>query len=81
VLISQNEEAERLIRNIELQECDLLEKFPGVKVFHSCIMNMVIGTLYCVKKNYDFGISRIVKSLEECKTKLGPDTWCVNLVN
>lgn len=38
-------------------------------------MNLVIGTLYCAKGNYDFGISRVIKSLEPYHKKLGTDTW------
>jgi tetratricopeptide repeat protein 30 len=37
---------------------------PNKQVFHLCIVNLVIGTLYCSKGNYNFGVSRIVKSLE-----------------
>jgi len=44
-------------------------------VFHLCIVNLVIGTLYCSKANYEFGISRIIKSLEPYNKKLGTDTW------
>lgn len=43
--------------------------------FHLCIVNLVIGTLYCAKGNFEFGISRIIKSLEPYEKKLGPDTW------
>lgn len=38
-------------------------------------MNLVIGTLYCTKGNFEFGISRIIKSLEPYNKKLGTDTW------
>ena len=38
-------------------------------------MNLVIGTLYCSKNNYEFGISRIVKSLEPYNKKINTDTW------
>lgn len=38
-------------------------------------MNLVIGTLYCSKGNYEFGISRVMKSLEPYNKKLGTDTW------
>jgi tetratricopeptide repeat protein 30 len=31
-------------------------------------------TLYCSKGNYEFGISRVMKSLEPYR-KLGTDTW------
>ena len=40
-------------------------------------MNLVIGTLYCGKGNFEFGISRIIKSLEPYEKKLGTDTWYV----
>jgi tetratricopeptide repeat protein 30 len=36
---------------------------------------LVIGTLYCSKENFDFGISLIIRSLEPIKEKLGTDTW------
>lgn len=32
-------------------------------------------TLYCSKGNYEFGISRVMKSLEPYNKKLGTDTW------
>lgn len=48
---------------------------PTKPVFHLCIVNLVIGTLYCAKGNFEFGISRIVKSLEPYDKKLGTDTW------
>jgi len=35
----------------------------------------VIGTLYCSKGNYTFGVSRVIKSLEPYQKKLGTDTW------
>jgi len=35
----------------------------------------VTGTLYCAKGNYNFGVSRIVKSLEPFQKKLGTGTW------
>jgi tetratricopeptide repeat protein 30 len=44
-------------------------------VFHLCIVNLVIGTLYCSKGNFEFGISRVIKSLEPFDKKLGTDTW------
>lgn len=32
-------------------------------------------TLYCAKGNYEFGISRVIKSLDPYNKKLGTDTW------
>jgi len=45
-------------------------KDPEKPVYHLCIVNLVIGTLYCAKGNYEFGISRIVKSLEPYNKKV-----------
>lgn len=42
---------------------------------HLCIVNLVIGTLYCVKQNFEFGIGRVIKSLEPCSEKIETDTW------
>lgn len=42
---------------------------------HLCIVNLVIGTLYCSKGNFDFGIRLIIKSLDPFNEKLGTDTW------
>ena len=42
---------------------------------HLCIVNLVIGTLYCSKNNFDFGIRLIIKSLNPVNEKLGTDTW------
>uniref|UniRef100_A0A3B4VP94 Tetratricopeptide repeat protein 30 n=1 Tax=Seriola dumerili TaxID=41447 RepID=A0A3B4VP94_SERDU len=75
IMTSQNEEAEELMRKIEKEEEQISYDDPDKKVFHLCIVNLVIGTLYCAKGNYDFGISRVIKSLEPYNKKLGTDTW------
>lgn len=38
--------------------------------YHLCIVNLVIGTLYCAKGNFEFGISRVMKSLEPYQKKV-----------
>ena len=38
-------------------------------------MKCFFRTLYCAKGNYEFGISRVMKSLEPYQKKLGTDTW------
>jgi tetratricopeptide repeat protein 30 len=38
-------------------------------------VNLVIGTLYCTKQNFEFGISRIIKSLDLYAKKIEMDTW------
>ena len=72
IMTSQNEEAEELMRKVEKEE----ERVEADKqAFHLCIINLVIGTLYCAKGNFEFGISRVIKSLEPYPRKLGTDTW------
>merc|ERR1719409_1360730 len=59
------------MRQVEKEE-DKLEPSPA---YHLCIINLVIGTLYCAKGNFEFGIGRVIKSLEPYPKKLGTDTW------
>ena len=60
-MTSQNEEAEELMRRIEKEEERLSYSEPDKQCFHLCIVNLVIGTLYCAKGNFEFGVSRIIK--------------------
>jgi len=60
---------------VEKEEERIAIEEPTKMTYHLCIVNLVIGTLYCSKGNYTFGISRIVKSLEPFNKKLGTDTW------
>eukprot|EP01034_Spumella_vulgaris_P021415 gene21415-27445_t len=75
IMTSQNEEAEELMRRIEKEEERLSFSEPDKQCFHLCIVNLVIGTLYCAKGNFEFGISRIIKSLDPYDKKLHTDTW------
>jgi len=75
IMTSQNEEAEDLMRKIEKEEERAQYQDPEKQCFHLCIVNLVIGTLYCAKGNFEFGISRIIKSLEPYNKKLETDTW------
>ncbi|EDO29767.1 predicted protein, partial [Nematostella vectensis] len=61
--------AEELMRKIEKEEEQVAYDDPEKKIYHLCIVNLVIGTLYCAKGNYEFGISRIMKSLEPYNKK------------
>merc|ERR1712178_616484 len=74
-MTSQNEEAEELMRKVEKEEERLAYQDPEKQCFHLCIINLVIGTLYCAKGNFEFGIGRVMKSLEPYPKKLGTDTW------
>lgn len=46
IMTSQNEEAEELMRKIEKEEEQLAYEDPDKKVFHLCIVNLVIGIFY-----------------------------------
>ncbi len=46
----------------------------NLKLVYLCFF-AVIGTLYCAKGNFEFGISRIIKSLDPYDKKLHTDTW------
>ncbi|KAK2571979.1 Tetratricopeptide repeat protein 30A [Acropora cervicornis] len=74
-ILSVSAIAEEMMRKIEKEEEQVAYDDPEKKIYHLCIVNLVIGTLYCSKGNYEFGISRIMKSLEPYNKKLGTDTW------
>lgn len=75
IMANQNERAEMIIHSLEEAEMKALERNPSQQCLHLCIVNLVIGTLYCSKNNYHFGISRILKSFEPISKKLSTDTW------
>jgi tetratricopeptide repeat protein 30 len=74
-MVNQNEEAEDIMKKLEREEEKAAFQDPDKPVYHLCIVNLVIGTLYCAKGNYEFGISRIIKSLEPYNKKINTDTW------
>ena len=59
-----------MMRKIEKEEEQIAYDDPDKKIYHLCIVNLVIGTLYCAKGNYEFGISRVIKSLEPYNKKV-----------
>ncbi|PIO70894.1 tetratricopeptide repeat protein [Teladorsagia circumcincta] len=82
IMTNQNEEAEELMRKVEREEDDARELDETRKCFHVCIINLVIGTLYCSKGNFEFGISRVIKAMEPQERRLGTDTCvCVGVAD
>ncbi|XP_035894759.1 tetratricopeptide repeat protein 30 homolog [Anopheles stephensi] len=74
IMTSQNEEAEELMRKVERAE-ERKGNATG-QCLHLCIVNLVIGTLYCAKNNYEFGLSRIAHALDGGSgARLCADTW------
>lgn len=75
IMTSQNEEAEEIMRRIAKEEETQALQQPEKPSFHLCIVNLVIGTLYCTKGNFEFGLNRVIKALEPYDQKLQADTW------
>jgi tetratricopeptide repeat protein 30 len=75
IMSSKNQEAEKLMKFLEKEEEKVMMETPEKPLYHLCIVNLVIGTLYCSKGNFEFGITRIIKSLDPYAKKLGTDTW------
>lgn len=75
IMATQNEEAEEIMRKLEREEDKSAISDPEKNIYHLCIVNLVIGTLYCSKGNFEFGISRVIKSLEPLNKKINTDTW------
>lgn len=76
-MTTQNEAAEDLMRKVERAEEQKANANPNEHCLHLCIVNLVIGTLYCAKGNYEFGLSRIAHALDSSSAgaRLCPDTW------
>ncbi|RNC32973.1 flagellar associated protein, partial [Trypanosoma cruzi] len=75
IMTALNDKAEEIMRRIEREEEKLTYADPDKQPLHLCIVNLVIGTLYCSKGNFEFGISRVIKSLEPYHRKIMTDTW------
>lgn len=78
IMSTQNEEAEELMRKVQREEeiANLEENENGAKkYFHTSIINLVIGTLYCSKGNYEFGTGCIIKAMDPYEKNLTVDTW------
>lgn len=76
IMTFQNEEAEELMRQVEKAEEQKLNE-TNQQSLHLCIVNLVVGTLYCAKSNYEFGLSRIAHALDggSDNNRLCADTW------
>lgn len=75
IMIQRNQEAQEIIRVVEEEEGKALAENPDGQYFHVCIVNLIVGTLYCAKGNYEFGISRILVSFQNFHKRMNMDTW------
>ena len=66
IMVNKNEAAQEIMKRLQAEQekaAEMAETEKQANHYHLCIVNLVIGTLYCSKSNYDFGVGRIVKSL------------------
>jgi tetratricopeptide repeat protein 30 len=52
IMTSLNEVAEEWMRKLEAEEERMSYQDPDKPIYHLCIVNLVIGTLYCAKGNF-----------------------------
>jgi tetratricopeptide repeat protein 30 len=67
VVLEQNELADNLINKLMEEET--------VKLHHLSIIHLVIGTLYCAHRNFEFGLEYVFKAFTPMHQKLNADTW------
>lgn len=89
LLTGKNETAETLLKQLESEEAsDLSSRLDTAQkvgdsresprlLSHSIIVNLIIGQLYCVKLNFNFGLTRIFKTLEPLDELLSSETWLI----
>lgn len=75
IMVQKNEEAQEIIKKVEEEELKALQQNPELQLFHVCIVNIIVGTLYCAKSNYEFGIGRIIVSFQNFHKRMNMDTW------
>ena len=75
VITDQNANADTLINRLTEEEAQRTKEDPNAKLYHLSIIHLVIGTLYCAHRNYEFGIDYVFKAFSPMHAKLNADTW------
>jgi tetratricopeptide repeat protein 30 len=75
VVLEQNELADNLINRVTEDEAAKLKDDENAKLYHLSIIHLVIGTLYCAHRNFDFGVDYVFKAFVPMHQKLNADTW------
>lgn len=75
VITDQNGLADTLINRLTEEEAQKSKDDHNAKLYHLSIIHLVIGTLYCAHKNFEFGIDYVFKAFNPMHSKLNPDTW------
>jgi len=72
---NQSKTASAIMERVKKEEERQMKFGEHESTYHSCIINLVIGTLYCAKENFEVGIDRIIESLKPIEKNLCSDTW------
>ena len=75
VITDQNQLADTRISRLNEEEATKSEENADAKLYHLSIIHLVIGTLYCTHKNFEFGIDYVFKAFDPMHSKLNADTW------
>lgn len=75
VVQEQNQVADNLINRLTDEEIKRKKENPHATLVHLSIIHLVIGTLYCAHKNFEFGVDYVFKAFNPMQEKLNPDTW------
>lgn len=75
VTTDQNGRADTLINRLTDEEAQKRKEDSNAKLYHLSIIHLVIGTLYCAHKNFEFGIDYVFKAFNPMHSKLNADTW------
>ena len=70
IMCNRNGEAEHTLETVLIEE-DAVTQVS----FHSTVINLVIGHLYCSKKNFEFGMDRVLAALADVDLKITCETW------
>jgi tetratricopeptide repeat protein 30 len=74
ILTKQTDLATEIIHDLEDAEEKYIKKNDGdgAQALGSCVVNLVIGTMYCQRGTFQFGINRIREALQPFARKMSP---------
>jgi tetratricopeptide repeat protein 30 len=75
VMLEQNELADNPINRVTEEEKAKLKDDENPKLYHLSIIHLVIETLDCAHRNFDFGVDSVFKAFTPMHQKLNADTW------
>jgi tetratricopeptide repeat protein 30 len=75
VLMEQTEIPDALIHRLTEEEAHKFNEDASSQLYHLSIIHLVMGTLYCAHKNFDFGVDYVFKAFAPMHKKLNADTW------